>query len=695
MDSHFILTPVEQMIFILLALFAVGATYQGFVEMYNVINRGEGKLHFDRFFARAFNALSIYLSQRTTLKARPISSLFHLGIVWGFTFYLLVNLVDVARGFVPGFSQIVTEDNLIWGGYRLIADVLSVAVLVGMTYFLLRRFVLPQKKELDYHDNVLLHPKVASGGIKRDSLIVGVFMLLHVGGRFLGEAAYTAGHGFDPYMPFASTVGLLFAGFSPSTLLLMEHLFWWLALGGILLFTPYFPYTKHAHLFMAPLNFLTKPERTSLGEMEKIDLEAEKLGVEKIEDLPKTNIFDAFACIMCNRCQDVCPAYVTGKELSPSALEINKRYLIKDQMIDLSNGEASLAPLIGSAISESAVWACTACGACVDICPVGNEPMRDILNIRREQALMQGSFPKDLGNAFKGMERQGNPWGSPEPRFNWAKGLDFAVPTIDENPEPDILYWTGCAVSYDPRAQLTARAFVKILNKAGVNFAVLGDAETCTGDAARRAGREDLYEGFATQNVETLNEIKPKRIAVTCPHCFHNIGKEYPQFGGNYEVVHHTTLIEELIAAGKVPLSAHPNQQPNVTFHDPCYLGRHNGVIDAPRNALSALNGGSALVEMPRTKKNSFCCGAGGAQFWKEEEHGTKAVNVERYEEATKTGAEVLAVGCPFCAQMFESAKANLGTGPVIKDVAELIADRLDPNAQPLPTANGGSAVAH
>jgi Fe-S oxidoreductase len=213
------------------------------------------------------------------------------------------------------------------------------------------------------------------------------------------------------------------------------------------------------------------------------------------------------------------------------------------------------------------------------------------------------------------------------------------------------------------------------MHRAGVNFAVLGDAENCTGDAARRAGKEDLYQEMAAGNVETLNAAKVKRIVVTCPHCFHNLGKEYHQFGGNYDVVHHTELIEELITAGKLPASAHPNKQANVTFHDPCYLGRHNGVIEEPRAVLN--NMGVTLVEMPRAKQSSFCCGAGGAQFWKEEEHGTKAVNIERYEEAKATGAEVLAVGCPFCMQMFDSAKTSVEGGPVVKDVVELIAEQL------------------
>jgi Fe-S oxidoreductase len=678
------LTPVEQMLFILLALFAIGATYSGFMEMYAVINRGTGTLHLDDLPRRLWQALRAYLGQQTTLKTRRVSSLIHLGIVWGFTFYFLVNALDVLRGFIPGFLESLSNLGIIYGLYRLLADVLSVVVLFGVAYFLLRRFVLPNRTELHFRENVLLHPDVKAGGIRRDSLIVGVFILLHVGARFLGETAYVATHGADLFMPFATIVSGIWGGWPPDALRIVEHLCWWVALGGILIFTPYFPYSKHAHLFMAPLNFLTKPNRTSLGEMEKLDLEnpdLEQFGVAKLEHLPKTNILDGYACIMCNRCQDVCPAYVTGKELSPSALEVNKRYLMREHMSTLSSGADTEVPLLGTLLSESALWACTACGACVDICPVGNEPMLDILNIRRDAVLMQSNFPAELQGAFRGMERQGNPWQAPrEDRFKWAKGLDFPVPTIDENPDFEILYWTGCAVNYDPRAQLTARAFVKVLNAAGVNFAVLGEQENCTGDVARRAGKEDLYFELATGNVELLNEVKPKRIAVTCPHCFHNIGKEYHQFGGHYEVVHHTELIEELIAAGKVPTTMSPKQMSNVTFHDPCYLGRQNDVVEAPRTVIETVS--ESLIEMPRTRKQSFCCGAGGAQFWKEEEHGSAAVNAERYAEAKATGAQVLAVGCPFCMQMFESAKANdAGSELIIKDVAELIAENLTTKA--------------
>jgi Fe-S oxidoreductase len=674
------LTSVEKLLFITLALLSIGATYHGFRQAWLAINRGQGRLYLDRLPQRALRAVWVYISQTTTLKTRTVTSLFHVGVVWGFTYYFLINLADFLEGFLIDFQFLGTE-GVFSGVYRLGGDVLSIAVLVGVVYFILRRFVLPNRAELRFHDNILLHPKVTAGWLRRDSLIVAVFILLHVGARFLGQAAQIAHPetgGADVLRPFATLVSPLFAGLSAGGIKFVEHLMWWVALGGILVFLPYFTYSKHAHLFMAPFNYLTRPRRTSLGEMEALDFEdeeQEQFGAHRLEDLTITHIVDGFACIMCNRCQDVCPAYVTGKELSPSAYEINKRYMLNENMFDLSEGGATIHPLMGTAISESAVWACTACGACIDICPVGNEPMLDILDIRRDAVLTQGEFPAELQNAFNGMERQGNPWQIGESRFRWANGLDFPVPTVEENPDFEVLYWVGCAASYDPRAQLTARALVKVLHTAGVNFAVLGEQENCTGDSARRAGNEYLCQELAMGNVETLNAVNPPRIVVTCPHCFHNLGKEYHQFGGNYEVVHHTELIEELIAAGKVPMEAHPNRMSNVTFHDPCYLGRHNGVIDAPRNVLERLGG--SHTEMPRHGRNSFCCGAGGAQFWKEEEHGQKAVNVERYEEAKSTGADVMAVGCPFCMQMFNTAQSEITDGPTVKDIAELVAERL------------------
>ena len=679
------LTPGEKVLFLLLALFSAAATLAGLRDMWRIVRRGEGELALDGLPARLRDMLTASLLQRKTLRTRKLTSWLHLGVVWGFSFYALVNLGDLLEGYLPDY-HFPAREGLPAELYRLAADLLSVAVLVGVLWFVLRRLLHPWRAELEFPPQVPLHPKVREGAIRRDSRIVAGFILLHVGARFLGDALAVAGEGADLARPFASLAAPLFAGVDAQGAQLLQHFFWWLALGSIALFMPWFPHSKHAHLFMAPLNFLTRPQRRSPGALEPLDFEdetREQFGAGRLEHLQQTQLLDAFACIQCNRCQDVCPATITGKELSPAALEINKRYEIGGQFLALAAGAESERPLPGSVISESALWACTSCGACTEICPVGNEPMHDILDIRRDQVLMEGNFPTELQAAFNGMERQGNPWGAERAeRMRWANGLDFPVPTVDENPACELLYWTGCAVGHDPRAALTARALVKLLHAAGVNFAVTGMRENCTGDVARRAGNEYLYEELARGNVETLNELAPPRIVVTCPHCLHNLGSEYPQFGAEYEIVHHTELLAELRAQGRLPQpAARPGTR--ITFHDPCYLGRHNGVFDAPREALGSLQG--ELVEMPRNRRDSFCCGAGGAQFWKEEEPGTHTVGAERYAEARASGADIVATGCPFCLQMLESSKGDVD-GPVLRDVAELLAEGLP---EPVREGNG------
>ncbi|NOZ51388.1 MAG: (Fe-S)-binding protein [Chloroflexi bacterium] len=666
------LTVFEKLLFAALVSAVIWNGYWGFRKVYLVILRGEGDFDDKNIVPRATKALLSWLTLRPTWKTRPVSSLFHAMIAWGFTFYVLVNFGDVIQGYFPIHFL---GEGVIGNGYRLLADVFSVAVIVGMLYFLFRRFIF-DSPVLKFRDNIKLLEKVRMGGTHKDSLIVGLFILFHVGFRFLGDSFSIAleNHS-DPYRPFASAVSALWAGLPTPTLVFWYHAFWWIALGLILAFIPYFPYTKHFHLIMAGVNFLLQPQRTALGTLEPIDFEDESIeqfGVARLEELPWKHILDPFACIMCNRCQDACPAYITGKELSPAALEVNKRYYINTHLDELAAGQASADTLLDFAISESALWACTACGACIEICPVGNEPMFDLMYMRRNQVLMESDFPDELQTAFTGMERTGNPWKmSAADRMAWANGLD--IPTIAENPDPDILWWVGCAPSYDMRAQATAKALAKVMKAAGVNFAVLGERESCTGDSARRAGNEYLFFTMATQNIETLNEVNPKRIVTTCPHCLHTIGKEYGQYGGHYEVIHHTQLLNELIAAGKI--APRLESQLKVTYHDPCYLGRHNGVFEEPRQVLRSA--ARDVVEMERHRNLSFCCGAGGAQMWKEEEHGLEAVNMNRYQEAVSTGADTIAVSCPFCLTMLTDASKQAEESVAVKDIVEIVADAL------------------
>jgi Fe-S oxidoreductase len=665
------LSLIEKILFAIFILVSAFLTWRGAQRIAEQINSGQGKPDWSLAPKRIGSLLARYLFFTPVFRFRLIPSILHAFIGWGFFVYLLVNLNELILAYTD--FNLLHNTGIVGDIYRSLAEFISLALMAGMIGMSVRRYIL-KPPTLTTRDTTLLDPK-ARLGIDRDSLIVTGTFFTHTLARMFGESFFLAREGLhDPWQPVTSTIASWWAALPQSQLLIDERLMFWISLGLVFAFLPYFPYSKHIHIFMTPLNYALKPERKSIGQLSYVNLDdqsIEQFGAAKMKDLGWEQIMDAYACIQCFRCQEVCPAYNTGKVLSPAALEINKRYHLKNGTTDV--------PML-NLISEEAVWACTSCGACVDICPVGNEPMRDILDIRRNLSMMESNFPKQLENAFKGIERNANPWNvSQADRLKWAEGLN--VPTIEQNAEPDILWWVGCAPATDARAQKTAQAFAKILNAAGVNFAVLGRNESCTGDPARRAGREDIFFAMATQNVEMLNEVKPKRIITTCPHCLHTIKNEYPAFGGNYEVVHHTQFINELVGAGKISLEV-DQEQFTVTFHDPCYLGRHNKITDAPREALNST--GALTIEMPRNSAKSFCCGAGGAQMWKEEEPGSARVNATRFAEAKATlqatpseGAATLAVGCPFCMAMMTDASKADGGEIQVKDVAELVAERL------------------
>ena len=683
------LTILEKILFLALAGASFYYAYLGFKRIYDVVALGENGYYprFNELPRRISEALTKTITQITVFKARFWVSVFHSFVFYGFVFYLLVNVFDGLKGFVPPSWYAGLELGSIGALYRLSADLLSVFIIVGVAFFLLRRFLAGDRR-LEQNSNTLIHEKVAEGSVKRDSLIVGVFIILHVGFRLMGEGFFLAAEGeTDIFQPFASAIASS-VGFGESRII-GWHVGWWGALGLILAFLPYFPRSKHIHLFGAPLNFTidrrdVKAEHVPTGVLEPIDFENEALeqyGVARLEHLRKPQLLDPYACIQCNRCTNVCPANATGKALSPAALEINKRYELNLIGETLAETGESPRELTDFAISNEALWACTTCGACIDICPVGCEQMIDIVDIRRDQVMMKGDFPDELNAAFRGMERTGNPWGiGQDKRMDWVE--DLSVPTVEENPDFEVLFWVGCAGSYDPAAQSTTKAMIHILEHANINYAVLGKAEKCTGDPARRAGNEYLYYQLASENVMTLNEVlitenldsnKKKHIVTTCPHCFNALFNDYPQLGGDYDVVHHTQFMDMLMNEGKLPPLSSSSA---ITYHDPCYLGRHNGEYDAPRNILNS--GAGAITEMPRHASNSFCCGAGGAQFWKEEEAGEMRVSENRYREALATGAEVIAAGCPFCKVMLSSSEsAEKPNAPQVLDVAQLVSGQL------------------
>ena len=668
------LTDIEKIIFILFAIIAIGLSYTTFNKMFKAIGVGSQQIDWKRALLNFPKGLEVFISQRTLFKTRPVIGFIHALVAWGFTLYLVVNIVDVLYGFIPGFHFF--PNYFIGKVYRLFVDIFTVLVLLGVVYFLVRRFIFKDNR-LVINEPVMLND-LAKKGMRNDSLIVGLFIFLHVGSRLLAASFEIARNGSDTFQPAATTIALLWSDFSQESIIISEHIFWWIALGLILGFLPYFPFTKHAHLFMGPLNYMAKTERTSMAALEAIDFEDDSIdqfGAGQLGHLPQSQILDAYACIQCSRCQDACPAYETGKELSPSALEINKRYFLNNHLDEFINGSIPDAAITDILLTDEAAWSCTTCGYCVEVCPVGNEPMLDILRARQDLVMMESKFPQEAMETFDKIENYGNPWGlSPQEREVWMEGKE--VPLMRDKKEAEVLYWAGCAGAYDNRGKEISQAVVDVLNEAKVDFASLGNEETCTGDSARRIGNEYLFQTMAEKNLETFGKYKFKKIVTQCPHCFTTLKNDYSELGADLEVVHHSQFIGELVSEGKISPKAWLDE--DVTYHDACYLGRHNDEYDAPRDVIQSIMKNGSLVEMEKSREESFCCGAGGGNMWYEIKTGER-INHNRFKQAAKTGATTVATSCNFCNIMMEDGMKVTGNDDKMKvmDIAELVSKSL------------------
>ena len=668
------LTDIEKIIFILVAIIAIGISYTTFNKMFKAIGVGSQQIDWKRALLNFPKGIEVFISQRTLFKTRPVIGFIHALVAWGFTLYLVVNIVDVLYGFIPGFHFF--PNYFIGKVYRLFVDIFTVLVLLGVVYFLVRRFIFKDNR-LVINEPVMLND-LAKKGMRNDSLIVGLFIFLHVGSRLLAASFEIARNGSDTFQPAATTIALLWSDFSQESIIISEHIFWWIALGLILGFLPYFPFTKHAHLFMGPLNYMAKTERKSMAALEAIDFEDDSIdqfGAGQLGHLPQSQILDAYACIQCSRCQDACPAYETGKELSPSALEINKRYFLNSHLDEFINGSIPDAAITDILLTDEAAWSCTTCGYCVEVCPVGNEPMLDILRARQDLVMMESKFPQEAMETFDKIENYGNPWGlSPQEREVWMEGKE--VPLMREKKEAEVLYWAGCAGAYDNRGKEISQAVVDVLNEAKVDFASLGNEETCTGDSARRIGNEYLFQTMAEKNLETFGKYKFKKIVTQCPHCFTTLKNDYSELGADLEVVHHSQFIGELVSEGKISPKAWLDE--DVTYHDACYLGRHNDEYDAPRDVIQSIMKNGSLVEMEKSREESFCCGAGGGNMWYEIKTGER-INHNRFKQAADTGATTVATSCNFCNIMMEDGMKVTGNDDKMKvmDIAELVSKSL------------------
>ncbi len=689
-----------------------------------------------------FKMLGLYVFGQFRMYSRKtysVAGIAHFLTFWGFLVIQVTTLVLFAQGLAPGLHVPFLNDN---PGWLLFVDLVQVLVLAAMLNFFWRRLV--------------TRPERLTNSIGALGILVAISVLM-LSALTLQGIRINLGDEPAQWRPFSTLMGNMLAGLSIDAQLFIHGLAYFVHLFIVLGFLVYVVYSKHLHIFSAPLNVFFY-DLTPKGAMKPItDIEErieneQTLGVATIEDLGWKDLMDTVTCTECGRCQDACPAWLTDKPLSPKKLILDlqehfleaapvemqkKEHLGPLQMLATMKlggaeqdpgAQAEELPMVGGWVMEETLWSCTTCRACMEACPVFIEHVPKITDMRRYLVMQESRFPPELARLFRNLEQKGNPWEfSPNQRADWAKDLDvpqlsdlaaqaesegrplFAAPRIvekverqalshgstafkveaetvgqapSEAPLLEVLYWVGCLGSFDARNQRIAQALAQILTEAGVRFGILGKEESCCGDPARRPGNEYLFQIMAEANIEVLNTYGVKKIITACPHCFNTIKNEYPQFGGDYEVVHHSDFINNLIKEGRVTLANRVEQV--VTYHDPCYLGRYNDIYDAPREVLEAIPG-VQLTEMRRTRNNALCCGAGGGRMWIEEHNGRR-MNQNRMQDALDTGAPTLAAACPFCTSMFEDGIKGKEAGDQIRlmDLAELVSLSMARDGKPV-----------
>ncbi len=619
--------------------------------------------------ARVMGFLVLVLGQKKLLKEG--FGIVHLVIFWGFMVISLGTLQFVGEGLKEGFSVPLLGDSPY---FYLVKDIFSLMVLAAVAAAAFRRYVIrPARLEAGIDAAVVL------------VMIVGLIVTELVAGG-LAQAVNP-----EPARSMAPAYNLV-AGLAASAgagwpaLALQQKIWWWIHVTLLLGFMVYIPYSKHMHLLAAPLNVFFRDLKPPGGQIKQVDLEdenAEEFGVSRIESFTRKQLLDLYACARCGRCQDNCPAHLSGKPLSPKLL----MHKLKDHLAEmgdvptrLGGGDADGAEkrkLIGRVISEDEIWSCTTCFSCQEQCPVANEHINKIIDMRRSMVMDLGEFPQEAILACKNIEKNYNPWGMGWfTRGDWSIGGGITMAGVDQ-PAAEYLYWVGCAGSYDDRSRKITQSMVKIMREVGISFSILGSEEKCCGDSARRLGNEYLFQTLAAENVGVLNELGVSKIVTHCPHCLNAIKNEYPAFGGNFEVIHHTQLVAGLVAQGKLRFRE-DMEDLRVAYHDSCYLGRYNGEYDAPRKILRAMPG-VALVEAGRNRSRSFCCGAGGGRMWMEE-HTGRRINQMRVDQLLEGDPQAVGVNCPFCLTMVEDGirAKNLPDTVYAFDVAEVVARRLD-----------------
>jgi Fe-S oxidoreductase len=664
-----------------------------------MILAGRPDRRLDRIGQRLASVLAFFFGQKKVVEpadipsrrwprfVRAVGSRYHVLIFWGFLLITIGTAELLAQGLFPQFTLAALIGDGPARMLEAVIDVLDLAVLAAIAFAVFRRLYLQPRLIPMTRDAAAI-----LGGI-------AVLMVSHLGMHAFGIQAGTDREGFPVSAALAGWLPHLGGAAYP-----LSEAFFWVHVVVVLAFLNYLLYSKHSHILAAGPNIFFR-DLGQRGVLPRLDLEADDIAatgvVSEYKDFSWKHLLDTFACTECARCTNACPAYNTGKPLSPMHVIHDVRDDLKSKMPDrgalddllerFQHGAGAAAaaretrPLVGGRTTEDVLWACTTCGACQEVCPVFIDQPTKILEMRRNLVLVQERVPADLARTFKNLEQNGNPWGlAADKRMDWAAGRQ--IPTLAERPDAEYLLWVGCAGAYDDRIKKQTLALVEVLQEGGIDFAVLGLEEGCSGDPARRSGNEMLYQMQAQQNVETLNARKVKKVITACPHCLHTIKNEYPQLGGHFEVLHHTQILRQLVDAGKVVLDRGQDGVKRVAFHDPCYLGRWNGEYQAPRSLLDGV--ASERLELPRNREHGFCCGAGGGRMWMEEKIGTR-VNHDRVDEVLASGADTVATACPFCTIMLRDGVDDRAASDRVQviNVSELVARSMKRKAQVQGTA--------
>jgi Fe-S oxidoreductase len=663
----------QNVIFIAVLIAAFSIFGYSVKNLISYLKLGRAYNRTDRKIERLKKVITIAFGQSKLLR-EPAAGLMHFFIFWGFVILLSSIVESIGEGIYPNFSF-----NFIGRLYPILVffqEAIALLVVLSILTAFFRRLIIKPKR-LEGHSSSEAYL----------ILTLILFIMLTMYGQYSTKVVLHNSASYS-YRFISSSVSSLFFNMDKSSLENIYHAFWWSHILLVLGFLNYLPYSKHLHVLTSiPNVFLSKLD--SKGALRPINLSDENLtrfGSADIEDFSWKQLLDSITCTECGRCTAVCPPNITGKPLSPRKIFVSMRDRLREKgplilkkvaaAVDnnANNKQPSQKLLIDDYITEEELWSCTTCMACVQECPVMIEHVDAIVDMRRYLVLNESRFPKELQITFQNLERNFSPWAfSSASRADWADGLN--VPLFSTKPDAEILFWVGCAGAYDERARKVTKSFVKILQAANINFAILGAEEKCNGDAARRAGNEYLAQMLMTENVATLNKYNVKTIVTTCPHCYNTLKNEYPQFGGNYNVVHHTEFIMKLINEKKLNVSK--NLTEKITYHDSCYLGRYNDIYNPPRQIIDSIGGN--INEMKRTKDKGLCCGAGGARMFMEETIG-KRVNHERTEEALAMHTDVISTVCPFCLTMLSDGVKDKGANDKVKvqDIAELVANAID-----------------